>query len=437
MYTLTVDTSADTVALDGKCSLREAVAIANRVFDANNDCPLVTSSNLRDTITFDAALGGTTLTVGSTLLIDASALLTLQGPQTPSPVAVTLDGNNTTRILDIASGANVTLKNMILQRGKTTTSSPDGDGGAIRNAGALTLSYCTVQTSIASGAGGGGVANQGFLTILNSTFNNDTANAGGAILNDNSLSIDLSTIRNNHSYLEGGGIDLRGPGATITSTTIGSNSVGVTGGPATNGGGGIFIAPGAGLNLSKSLVGGNSANGSGGGIESYGQFTVSNSTFSGNTSTGFGGAINHEVAVATANPITASTFAANTGAGNALAALQGGISLRHSLLAGDANCNGTITDAGGNIAADASCGLGAASLSMTDPQLQILASYGGPTMTIPPTADSPALDVLKRSDCDGATDQRGIPRPQGGKCDIGAVERDTDRIFPDGFELWP
>lgn len=430
-YALTVDATADTVALDGECSLREAVAIANRVFDPSNDCPLVTSSNPWDTIQFAAALGGTTLTVTSALSLNSPAFVTIQGPSPTLASSIKIDGNDATRLFDIAVGANVTLKYLTLQHGKTTGTSPDADGGGIRNAGALTLNSCALQINSTIGGNGGAVANTGFLTVLASTLSNNFAYSGAAIFSGNSLSISHGYIANNGAYIEGGGIDLRGT-ATITYTTIATNSAGA------NGGGGIFIAPGAALNMSTSMVGGNSTTGSGGGIESFAQFAVSNSTFNGNTATGFGGAVNNEIASATANTIAASTFAANSSAGgNAIAALQGGISLRHSLLAGSANCNGTITDSGANIAADASCGLGAGSLSMADPQLQILANYGGPTMTMPPAQTSPAIDVINAGDCDGAVDQRGISRPQGGKCDIGAVELQTDVIFPDGFESWP
>jgi hypothetical protein len=63
-----------------------------------------------------------------------------------------------------------------------------------------------------------------------------------------------------------------------------------------------------------------------------------------------------------------------------------------------------------------------------DPLLGLLADHGGPTWIRPPLLGSPALDAIPIGTpglCDGAvpTDQRGIPRPQGGACDIGAVER--------------
>jgi hypothetical protein len=53
---------------------------------------------------------------------------------------------------------------------------------------------------------------------------------------------------------------------------------------------------------------------------------------------------------------------------------------------------------------------------------------GGPTMTLLPAATSPLVDAIPVANChdDGAatldTDQRGVTRPQGSGCDIGAVE---------------
>lgn len=56
-----------------------------------------------------------------------------------------------------------------------------------------------------------------------------------------------------------------------------------------------------------------------------------------------------------------------------------------------------------------------------DPKLGPLADNGGPTMTIAPAADSPARDAASAAACP-ATDQRGVSRPQGSGCDIGAYE---------------
>jgi hypothetical protein len=60
-------------------------------------------------------------------------------------------------------------------------------------------------------------------------------------------------------------------------------------------------------------------------------------------------------------------------------------------------------------------------LNDTDPKLGTLGNYGGPTLTIPLLIGSPAIDAADSVSCP-ATDQRGLPRPYGPACDIGAFE---------------
>src|SRR5206468_2502561 len=55
-----------------------------------------------------------------------------------------------------------------------------------------------------------------------------------------------------------------------------------------------------------------------------------------------------------------------------------------------------------------------------DALLGLLRDNGGPTPTVMPAVGSPALDA-GGANC-AVTDQRGVPRPQGAACDIGAVE---------------
>ncbi len=57
-----------------------------------------------------------------------------------------------------------------------------------------------------------------------------------------------------------------------------------------------------------------------------------------------------------------------------------------------------------------------------DPKLDPLASNGGPTETILLQPASPALNAVPTSVCPIKLDQRGVHRPQGPRCDIGAVE---------------
>ena len=95
--------------------------------------------------------------------------------------------------------------------------------------------------------------------------------------------------------------------------------------------------------------------------------------------------------------------------------------LRNSIVASNfgGNCSGTVGDGGRNIAfGDASC-----PGAQADPKLGPLQDNGGPTATHSIPADSPALDAVPDAGSECApTDQRGVARPYGSACDIGAFE---------------
>jgi subtilisin-like proprotein convertase family protein len=89
---------------------------------------------------------------------------------------------------------------------------------------------------------------------------------------------------------------------------------------------------------------------------------------------------------------------------------------------GGNNCVGTLTSLGHNLESGASCGLGASGdISNTNPLLGPLQNNGGSTLTRGLLTNSQALDAGNDLVCP-ATDQRGISRPQGPACDIGAYE---------------
>jgi hypothetical protein len=64
---------------------------------------------------------------------------------------------------------------------------------------------------------------------------------------------------------------------------------------------------------------------------------------------------------------------------------------------------------------------GGTNIITADPLLGTLGNYGGSTQTIPLLAGSSAIDTGDDAICP-ATDQRGVVRPQGAHCDIGAFE---------------
>jgi hypothetical protein len=71
-----------------------------------------------------------------------------------------------------------------------------------------------------------------------------------------------------------------------------------------------------------------------------------------------------------------------------------------------------------------------------DPKLGILGHYGGTSPVRALASSSIAVDALSCDDGPSAIliDQRGVTRPQGAQCDIGAYEYDGDYIYASGFD---
>jgi len=83
---------------------------------------------------------------------------------------------------------------------------------------------------------------------------------------------------------------------------------------------------------------------------------------------------------------------------------------------------GVIVDGGHNLDSSDTCSFDAiGSLTDTNPLLGPLDYYGGLVPTLPLLRGSPAIGAGDDTVCP-STDARGIPRPQGAHCDIGAYE---------------
>jgi transposase-like protein len=92
------------------------------------------------------------------------------------------------------------------------------------------------------------------------------------------------------------------------------------------------------------------------------------------------------------------------------------------------NCSGSISSLGHNLTDDGTCAFTEPTdLIVADAMLGPLQDNGGSTEThdlLPGSVSipgSPAIDAGDNVNCP-ATDQRGVARPQGAACDIGAVE---------------
>jgi CSLREA domain-containing protein len=146
-------------------------------------------------------------------------------------------------------------------------------------------------------------------------------------------------------------------------------------------------------------------------LANYGTMTVTNATVSGSVTGSQGVSVaGNEGRLA----LRSVTLAANAGgAGTVLGAFfDGEVSVVNTIV--DGPCEGTLSPRGHNLERGHTCGL---ETFDTDPLLEPLA---GGTHAL--AAGSPAIDAGDDAQCP-ATDQRGVVRPQGAHCDIGAVER--------------
>jgi hypothetical protein len=257
------------------------------------------------------------------------------------------------------------------------------------------------------------IAAAGSLTLDRLTLRNANVPInGGAILikAGGALAAFGSTFSNNNAGGGGGIFNTAGANLTVGDDTFAGNSAGS--------GGGILNAGTA--NVSRSTFVGNSANAGGAITNVIGSLTVSNSTFSGNSATSGAGAINNS---ATAT-VASSTLSANTSSsGFGAIAPLGPTTIQNTIAANNTpqNCGPTGPLMGGpsNLSwPDPTC-----SGQALDPRLGPLANNGGPTQTFALLSGSPAIDAIPSvgAGCP-PTDQRGMQRPQGPGCDIGAFE---------------
>jgi len=261
-------------------------------------------------------------------------------------------------------GADVTLQNVRL----INNSALNGNGGAIcQSGGAVNLTTCILDGNRARGRGGGIHSSAGVTRLTNVTLSGNVVHAGDG------------------GSAFGGGIFNTGDLKALNCTLAGNSALG----------GGYWP--------------GYNAIGYGGGIyNSEGICTLTHATLAFNSAV-LGGI----------------SFGTDYEKGGAIFSTNGMVTLRNTILAhspSGSNCFGTLTDAGHNLSSDASCDFTApGSLNNTDPKLGPLADYGGPTPTMALSAGSPAIDAANSAWC-LPTDQRGIARPHGAGCDIGAFE---------------
>lgn len=110
----------------------------------------------------------------------------------------TLDANEKGRVLYVANGANVTIQNITLQKGKVTE---NGGGGVyVSSGGTFTMESGTITSCTSSSSSGGGIYAEGTVKITDGTISNNSANLQGGglyVLSSGKVSITGGTITGN------------------------------------------------------------------------------------------------------------------------------------------------------------------------------------------------------------------------------------------------
>jgi CSLREA domain-containing protein len=240
--------------------------------------------------------------------------------------------------------------------------------------GAATITGVRISDGVATSGGGAGihVASGASLTLRDSLVDHNTGDLGAGIYSEGTLTVERSLVQANDAEgsptAHGGGVTVNGRTATLINTTLSDNS----------------------------------AEGSGGGLHvtGSGAVTLRNVTLAENTATDTPG---HAIYQQFGTIAATNTLVTRTDAG--ACRLNDGITWTAGMVQG----------------ADTTCGAADANLTVgVDPLASVLGNNGGPTLTHALQLGSPAIDAGDVS-CP-ATDQRGVARPQGAACDIGAFE---------------
>jgi len=391
--------------------------------------PLAAATAVSDEATFRAAWADASET---TIELGADIMLTCGGGGLAvrnSATAITIHGAGH-RITQTCAGNGILAQDGTGAVTVDSTALSGGDtpvaGGALRAAGEVTITASTISGNRAGGHGGG-VWSPAGVSASGSVFSDNHAGLtapngyGGAIETDGFVSITDSMVTDNTA--DGSGGITGDQGVHIVRSTISNNN-----GPVGAGGAGSLGT----IVVEDSTISGNSAINSGaGGVGAVGAITIINSTIVDNDAGSIGGG---GIFSDTSVTLVYATVVHNGATGGAANLVTPTLRSFASVVAlaqnGAANCHTGTTSSSYSFSDDGSC-LYAASTDRQDagdPELGPLAANGGPTLTRAPIPTSPLVDVIEPEAChdDGAsgitTDQRGVTRPQGAGCDIGAVE---------------
>jgi CSLREA domain-containing protein len=458
-------TTCGSPAAAGRCTLRAAIELAD--------------NESGDTIVLPAGVYGLDAHLG---ILGVTSSMTITGAGSATTI---VDGGQATGIFGVDVAASASITGLTIRNGAVTdlnafgagiasdgtlsltdvvvtgNSVPRGAGGGIASDGPLTLSNVIVSGNHAGDGGGLVLLGTAKTSISRSTISGNTADG---------VHFGIPGLREVQFPGTGAGILLSGDGGSpphlaITSSTISGNIVSgpaLVEAPIVPEGGGIFNLAGV-MSLANDTVAGNAAvlddTGGrtslfavGGGIaqsDINAVLPVSGARTNsprrrlgalvqgllGNLAAGRAPAVNRSATPAPTPPpsVAATSLDFVTLAGNSaglfggIATLAGTFSVANTIVAGNpgANCGnrGSVTSMGFNVDSADDCGF-----RQTGDQVNTNPNLDGPKLNAPGVTatmallpGSPAIDAANPR-CDQSADQRGVTRPQGPRCDIGAFE---------------
>jgi predicted outer membrane repeat protein len=379
-------------------------------------------------IRFSPSLAGSTIVLVSTLEfakdleIDGSGL----NPR------ITISGNKAIRIFYLGYGSGsacdctISLKYLILKDGKSPSNEPRNSGGALFEWSNTNL-FVSNSTFIGNSAyEAGAIYSLGDVTVQDSVFttNSSWADAGAIYAQSRSnLTIQRCIFTNNTAAYGGGALELYAAGVRTIEDNLFENNSALTGGAI------IIDQANSEIYLRRNLFSGNQSSSAGGAIYidyhmSSPALVAENNTFFDNHTAASGGAIYTRGLIILNNNTFSGNSSASSG-GSLYVTTPASLALYNNIIAdtaggGECVSNGNIsTEGANNIVEDGSPSCKPSIIG--DPGLAPLANNGGFTHTMAIGVDSLAFNAGADALCPGV-DQRGVNRPWGAHCDIGAFE---------------